>query len=89
MRLTITAARRLQLKYGVMKTATRLQFSALMKGIGRAAAWTALTMTIGLILVILFGSPLAASSPTPNDRPTSSDKRKAGPWVYPPVTVRV
>jgi len=40
-----------------------------MKGIARAAAWAVVTITIGLILVVLFGSPLAASSPSSNDLP--------------------
>jgi len=79
----------LQLKYGVMKTATRLQISGLLKGIARAAAWAVVTVTIGLILVILFGSPLAASSPSSNDLPGSSHKKETGPWVYPPVIVGV
>ena len=79
----------MQLKYGVMKTATRLQFSGLIKGFARATAWAVVTMTVGLILVILFGSPLAASSASPNDLPGSSHKKETGPWVYPPVMVGV
>jgi hypothetical protein len=79
----------LQWKYGVMKTATRLQISALTRGFARAAAWAVLTMTIGLILVILFGSPLAASSPSSYDLPESSPKTKTGPWGSRPVSVRV
>jgi len=72
-----------------MKTETRLQFSAVMKATGRAAAWALVTMMVGLILVILFGSPLAASSPSSNDLPGSSHKKETGPWVYPPVVVGV
>jgi hypothetical protein len=79
----------LQLEYGVMKTATRLQFSALMKGFARAAAWAVVTVTVGVILVILFGSPLSASSSSPDDLPGSSQKKETGPWVYPPVMVSV
>ena len=81
----------MQLKYGVMKTATRLQFPSLVKGIARAGAWAVLTLMVGLIVVILFGSPLAASSPSSNDLPGSSEthKTKTGPWVYPPVEVGV
>ena len=60
-----------------------------MKGIARAAAWAVVTITIGLILVVLFGSPLAASSPSSNDLPGSSHKKETGPWVYPPVIVGV
>ena len=82
----------MHLKYGVMKTATRLQFPSLVKGIARVGAWAVLTLMVGLIVVILFGSPLAASSsPSSNDRPGSSEthKSKTGPWVYPPVEVGV
>lgn len=60
-----------------------------MKGVARATAWAVVTMTVGLILVILFGSPLAASSSSPNDLPGSSHKKETGPWVYPPVMVGV
>jgi hypothetical protein len=72
-----------------MKTETRLQFSAVMKATGRAAAWALVTMMVGLILVILFGSPLAASSPTSYDLPGSSPTPKPGPWGIRPVIVRV
>jgi hypothetical protein len=61
-----------------------------MKTVARAAAWAVVTMTAGLILVILFGSPLAAASSTsPNDLPGTSHKKETGPWVYPPVIVGV
>lgn len=73
-----------------MKTATGLQISTLMKAVTRAGAWALVTMMVGLILVILFGSPLAASSSaSPNDLPGSSPKVKPGPWGYRPVSVRV
>jgi Na+/glutamate symporter len=72
-----------------MKIATRLQLSTLMKAIARATGWAMVTMTVGLILVILFGSPLAASSPSSNDLPGSSYKNKTGPWGSRPVAVRV
>jgi hypothetical protein len=74
-----------------MKTATRLQFPSLMKGVARAGAWAVLTLMVGLIVVILFGSPLSAfSSPSSNDLPGSSpSSHKTGPWVYPPVQVGV
>jgi hypothetical protein len=80
----------LQLKYSVMKSATRLQFPSLIKGVARAGAWAVLTLMVGLIMVILFGSPLAASSsPSSNDLPGSGRSYKTGPWVYPPVQVGV
>ena len=60
-----------------------------MKCVARAAAWAVVTMTVGLILVILFGSPLSASSASPNDLPGASHKKETGPWVYPPVIVGV
>jgi hypothetical protein len=73
-----------------MKTAIRLQFPRLMKGVARAGAWAMLALMVGLIVVILFGSPLSAfSSPSSNDLPRSSPSYKTGPWVYPPVRVRV
>jgi hypothetical protein len=60
-----------------------------MKRIARAAAWAVVMMTVGLILVILFGSPIAAASSSPNDLPGTSHKKETGPWVYPPVFVGV
>jgi hypothetical protein len=72
-----------------MKTATRLQFSTLVKSIARTAAWAVVTLSIGLLLVILFGSPLTASAPTANDLPGSSHPKETGPWIYPPVIVGV
>jgi hypothetical protein len=42
-----------------------------------------------LTLVILFGSPLAASSPSSYDLPGSSPKIKPGPWGSRPISVRV
>jgi hypothetical protein len=72
-----------------MKTATRLQFSGLTKAIARATGWALVTMAVGLMLVILFGSPLAASSPSSNDLPGTSHKTKSGPWGSRPVSVRV
>jgi hypothetical protein len=72
-----------------MKIATRLQFSTLRKAVARATGWALVTMAVGLILVILFGSPLAASSPSSYDLPGSSPKTKTGPWGSRPVSVRV
>jgi hypothetical protein len=72
-----------------MKTETRLQFSTVMRAAARAAAWGMVTMMVGLILVILFGSPLAASSPASYDLPGSSPTIKPGPWGVRPVSVRV
>lgn len=72
-----------------MKTATRLQFSTLVTSMARTAAWAVVTMSIGLLLVILFGSPLTASAPTANDLPGSSHPKETGPWIYPPVIVGV
>jgi hypothetical protein len=72
-----------------MKTATRLQFSGFMKAIARASGWALVTMAVGLTLVILFGSPLAASSPSSYDLPGSSPKIKPGPWGSRPISVRV
>jgi hypothetical protein len=72
-----------------MKTATRLQFSSFTTAIARASGWALVTMAVGLMLVILFGSPLAASSPSSYDLPGSSPKVKPGPWGYRPISVRV
>ena len=61
-----------------------------MRAMARGGAWLLLTMTVGLILVILFGSPLAASSSnSPNDLPGTSYEKKPGPWGITPVRVRV
>ena len=61
-----------------------------MKGVARAGGWALLTLMVGLIVVILFGSPLSASSsPSSNDLPGRSPSYKTGPWEYPPVRVRV
>jgi hypothetical protein len=68
---------------GTMKSGIGLQFSILGKQLARAAAWLAVTMTLGLILAVLFGPPLAAS--TPIERPSPGEqhfKQKDGPWVY-------
>jgi hypothetical protein len=66
-----------------MKTGTRLQFSPYWTQVARAAGWVAVTMTLGLILVMLFGRPSTAST---SSEPTSPGghqiKSKTGPWVY-------
>jgi hypothetical protein len=73
-----------------MKTGTRLQFSSLMKGVARAAGWAVVTLTAGLILAILFGSPLSeSSSSSRDDLPGASHEKETGPWVYPPALVGV
>lgn len=72
-----------------MKTESRLQFSRFGRGLARATAWVAVTMALGLILVIMFGSPLAAST-TESTLPGKHDiKEKTGPWVYRNISIHV
>jgi len=66
-----------------MKSGIGLQFSILGQQLARGAAWLAVTMTLGLILVVLFGRPLAASTPPERTSPDEQHfKQKDGPWVY-------
>jgi hypothetical protein len=58
------AARRLHPLDLDMKSATRLQFSRAGKILLRAAGWAAVTMVLGLMLSLLTGRPLAASTST-------------------------
>jgi len=66
-----------------MKTGIDLQFLTYTKMVARAAGWVAVTMTLGLILVMLFGRPSTTST---SSEPTSPGghqiKSKTGPWIY-------
>jgi hypothetical protein len=82
------AARRLHSLDLDMKSATRLQFSRAGKILLRAAGWAAVTMVLGLMLSLLTGRPLAASTSTVPSSP-GDHIRKTGPWIYQPVSYRV
>jgi hypothetical protein len=73
-----------------MKSDIGLQFSILGKQLVRAAAWLAVTMALGMILVLLFGRPVAASTPTEPTSPRQQHfKQKGGPWGYKIFSTRV
>ena len=72
-----------------MKSATRLQFSKAGRIVVRATGWVAVTMVVGLMLSMLTGRPLAASTSTVPASPGGDHPRKTGPWVYQPVSYRV
>jgi hypothetical protein len=73
-----------------MKTEIGLQFLNFGRRVARAAAWVAVTMALGMILAIMVGRPVAAS--TPFDA-TSSDghhsKWKTAPLGYKNPSIRV
>ena len=83
------AACRLHVDLHDMKSATRLQFSKAGRIVLRAAGWVAVTMVLGLMLSILTGRPLTASTSTVPSLPGGDHSRKTGPWVYQPVSYRV
>ena len=72
-----------------MKSEIGLQFSTVVRGIVRTAGWVALTVAVGLILVIACGSPLAAFAPAAVTAPGTDHVKKTGPWVYMPIDTRV
>ena len=69
-----------------MKSEIGSQFSLVARHVARVAAWVATVVALGLILVIVFGRPLAAST---NTAPGTDQIKKTGPWVYLPVHTRV
>jgi hypothetical protein len=71
-----------------MKSATGLRFSAFARVIARVAGWAAVTMTLALILAILAGRPLVASTPAKPASPEKHHNNLTGPWIYQPVSFR-
>jgi hypothetical protein len=73
-----------------MKTEIGLQFSTLGKRVARAAAWVVLTMALGMILAIMVGRPVAASTPFEATSPDGHhSKWKTAPLGYKNPSIRV
>ena len=73
-----------------MKSEIGLQFLILGRQLVRAAAWVAVTMALGLILMTMFGRPLAASTPFEATSPGGHHGNwKSAPLGYKNPSVRV
>ena len=75
---------------GEMKSEIGLQFLIFGRRVARAAAWVAVTMALGMILALMFGRPVAASTPFEATSPGGHHGNwKSAPLGYKNPSVRV